>query len=194
MCGGTLPGKPRMTNCRGLSPRVRGNQRRGAQQNHRLGSIPACAGEPKILWIVCAFQKVYPRVCGGTLNVLVGINRRVGLSPRVRGNPCAGQGRHNQKGSIPACAGEPQLSQLSRVTGKVYPRVCGGTVLSISWLSCSSGLSPRVRGNPAPVHRLSDQRRSIPACAGEPPSTPPKPHSLTVYPRVCGGTHQSGQC
>ena len=87
------------------------------------GSIPACAGEP---WILRRFKdvlpglsprvrgnrcsannvrsmiKVYPRVCGGTMN-----------------------------GSIPACAGEPPATRLTvgltAVQLRVYPRVCGGT-------------------------------------------------------------------
>ena len=53
----------------------------------------------------------------------------VGLSPRVRGNRrvqiISGRGR----GSIPACAGEPQSAIPSPLPcmSRVYPRVCGGT-------------------------------------------------------------------
>ena len=50
------------------------------------------------------------------------------------------------------------------------------------------GLSPRVRGNRANaiVHRA--ERRSIPACAGEPPRGTRRQSRRRVYPRVCGGT------
>ena len=70
----------------GLSPRVRGNPRPGAQVAGIIGSIPACAGEPSDTLPVRRFQWVYPRVCGGTGTCrLAGVVVR-GLSPRVRGN------------------------------------------------------------------------------------------------------------
>ena len=31
-----------------------------------MGSIPACAGEPVVRWLLSVGMKVYPRVCGGT--------------------------------------------------------------------------------------------------------------------------------
>ena len=50
-----------------------------------------------------------------------------GLSPRVRGNPAKCPLNAPYRGSIPACAGEPNAA-LHPVAGvKVYPRVCGGT-------------------------------------------------------------------
>ena len=52
----------------------------------------------------------------------------------------------------------------------------------------STGLSPRVRGNP-PRRRLQAPRRgSIPACAGEPLGGHSEQRPCRVYPRVCGGT------
>ena len=32
----------------------------------RVGSIPACAGEPEAMAIPMEIRRVYPRVCGGT--------------------------------------------------------------------------------------------------------------------------------
>ena len=52
-------------------------------------------------------SSVYPRVCGGTLQLFAAEAAGVGLSPRVRGNPTAIIGIRNMAGSIPACAGEP---------------------------------------------------------------------------------------
>ena len=51
-----------------------------------------------------------------------------------------------------------------------------------------AGLSPRVRGNPAPGRRRHHQVGSIPACAGEPPRCNRPARAGRVYPRVCGGT------
>ena len=48
VCGGTTAGHPVPGTSRGLSPRVRGNLRHERRFFFRLGSIPACAGEPKL--------------------------------------------------------------------------------------------------------------------------------------------------
>ena len=98
-------------------------------------------------------------------------------------------------GSIPACAGEPQLrdSWTERGIGWVYPRVCGGaitcTVLGRS--AFESGLSPRVRGSrryPCDSAVVGDGG-SIPACAGEPESRfllPSSKSEAGLSPRVRG--------
>ena len=147
VCGGTQPGHDDVGSPRGLSPRVRGNRGEGDTGTAPNGSIPACAGEPgrgsARIWSIA----VYPRVCGGTAEVIARNAFRVGLSPRVRGNQgragdsyaglgsipaCAGEPGVNGievelHGSIPACAGEPVPRSLSLAAILVYPRVCGGT-------------------------------------------------------------------
>ena len=70
--------------------------------------------------------------------------------------------------SIPACAGEPADHYRKRFAGAVYPRVCGGTLKNQELARAMGGLSPRVRGNHAPIRWARVVRRSIPACAGEP--------------------------
>ena len=50
------------------------------------------------------------------------------------------------------------------------------------------GLSPRLRGNHQIDGRRTDEERSIPAPAGEPPVWPVSSWSEPVYPRACGGT------
>ena len=111
-----------------------------------------------------------------------------GLSPRVRGNQpddndeiCLGR-------SIPACAGEPRPALGRCYLGRVYPRVCGGTLNEWRRWATHWGLSPRVRGNLIGISRNADGERSIPACAGEPPELLCRPLLSRVYPRVCGGT------
>ena len=156
-----------------------------------LGSIPACAGEPAGAGFPPQITKVYPRVCGGTAGTIPrGISRQ-GLSPRVRGNPVARQPRLSARRSIPACAGEPSSTCRLTVPGSVYPRVCGGTLRGLHAADSDPGLSPRVRGNLIRARRCSSGQGSIPACAGE-PALPGRPRRRqAVYPRVCGGTHQS---
>ena len=91
-----------------------------------------------------------------------------GLSPRVRGNPAGMEDNPLLLRSIPACAGEPGLALPDGLEDGVYPRVCGGTIWSMTLPPFTSGLSPRVRGNPPWIPVMLCQIGSIPACAGEP--------------------------
>ena len=90
--------------------------------------------------------------------------------------------------SIPACAGEPSRSSAPCKQSRVYPRVCGGTMLRQPRSVLPKGLSPRVRGNPGLHLELVHCSGSIPACAGEPIPFFPDSAIVPVYPRVCGGT------
>ena len=188
VCGGTRNGPIVAMTTGGLSPRVRGNQVGKSGGADSIGSIPACAGEPGGAYWPTAAYEVYPRVCGGTHRVPLHDTGLYGLSPRVRGNRYRRAALRMDRGSIPACAGEPTPNRR-RIRGQaVYPRVCGGTDLVCPPAQEPEGLSPRVRGNPRRCGGLRGRCRSIPACAGEPP-TPCMPTSNPrVYPRVCGGT------
>ena len=114
----------------GLSPRVRGNRADGNIATVDTGSIPACAGEPRIPGLPAAKQKVYPRVCGGTDFTFFDGQSYQGLSPRVRGNRSRPRLCRRRPGSIPACAGEPCSAPCSNTGPRVYPRVCGGTIFA----------------------------------------------------------------
>ena len=156
----------------GLSPRVRGNPSSRATCTGMTRSIPACAGEPETDVLKILTFRVYPRVCGGTsLSADWGLDGK-GLSPRVRGNRL------------------PMPSWMKLET--VYPRVCGGTPFARPSPIKARGLSPRVRGNQRPLPAARSSRRSIPACAGEPPLSVTMWALEQVYPRVCGGTGALG--
>ena len=174
----------------GLSPRMRGNPLFGVLEPRDEGSIPAYAGEPCFWGGDMESIRVYPRVCGGTHRWKPPVKRKLGLSPRMRGNP---EGRRVPLcwyGSIPAYAGEPPTAASHGSIPSVYPRVCGGTGAcnamreakpglsprmrgnrdgggdSVGW----GGLSPRMRGNPNLIAKTAGRCRSIPAYAGEPAS------------------------
>ena len=152
------------------------------------GSIPACAGEPVLGVLVVQQRKVYPRVCGGTRSGRLIRTFVFGLSPRVRGNRLPEYPLASRFGSIPACAGEPIACSWCQDDSAVYPRVCGGTGTQPEETYLYYGLSPRVRGNQSLYLHREAGRRSIPACAGEPPSQTISLRPSSVYPRVCGGT------
>ena len=147
VCGGTHYDQVYVPVKEGLSPRVRGNRIRKHRRMVVRGSIPACAGEPRVSAPRRRLCGVYPRVCGGTSQPAGSARSVRGLSPRVRGNhPRAGRHRQRER-SIPACAGEP-AGAGARTPGRVvYPRVCGGTAACEAAELEERGLSPRVRGN-----------------------------------------------
>ena len=111
---------------------------------------------------------VYPRVCGGTSRIRRKAATIAGLSPRVRGNRGGIPDGTGDSGSIPACAGEPMVYEAACLQYRVYPRVCGGTILSPAIRQRRMGLSPRVRGNHIHPRLSLFNIGSIPACAGEP--------------------------
>ena len=175
----------------GLSPRVRGNHLWVVDRWACSGSIPACAGEPTTFGCSGSADRVYPRVCGGTVVCPCPQVGGHGLSPRVRGNlKCLSFG-HRRFRSIPACAGEPPRGSGPIFLPRVYPRVCGGTVYACNCAPSAGGLSPRVRGNRRHVRRQAAESGSIPACAGEPHAGLAYRRKQRVYPRVCGGTQTS---
>ena len=154
----------------------------------RMGSIPACAGEPGLGVIVGVQAGVYPRLCGGTVVGPPSSWWEWGLSPPVRGNRVGWINCGLTRRSIPACAGEPTTSGWSGGRSWVYPRLCGGTCHISTPNKNGYGLSPPVRGNRRlrnlPYHAVG----SIPACAGEPARPRGLPGCSEVYPRLCGGT------
>ena len=172
VCGGTGSDERALGLLDGLSPRVRGNLRGTRRPPRGRGSIPACAGEPYPQCTHPVCKRVYPRVCGGTSRDGITAIRARGLSPRVRGNRADSHECSATPGSIPACAGEPIYIIRPVTLFQVYPRVCGGTTTAGLIYAAHRGLSPRVRGNPAPSRLHQRVSGSIPACAGEPQGVP----------------------
>ena len=124
----------------------------------------------------------------------MGVETLKEVYPRVRGGTELGvANRHIERGSIPACAGEPEFAIFGRVGRGVYPRVRGGTRAGKSLERHAHGLSPRARGNLQRYQLVRLKHRSIPACAGEPFKKRAGRLEAPVYPRVRGGTERA-QC
>ncbi len=188
--GGTQRHQPSINGLSGLSPRVRGNRRRGRCPSRCGRSIPACTGEPASYILSRTIVSVYPRVYGGTFGSSIIHHPLYGLSPRVRGNLCRENMLDVVNRSIPACTGEPNGCKIAAMLEWVYPRVYGGTVSLESITTFLQGLSPRVRGNPIRFHNRRSCIRSIPACTGEPICYRLTEAIERVYPRVYGGTER----
>ena len=189
MCGATRWRNLRQRVVSGLSPRVRGNLLKFGFVSGRHRSIPACAGQPKTLKGWRYQLAVYPRVCGATLITEFQEAWMRGLSPRVRGNRSRWKWWKRHRGSIPACAGQPTKMMSIVGIGMVYPRVCGATLAHGIPGRVGRGLSPRVRGNLPSAGGVDANRRSIPACAGQPWLMGFPAEWDEVYPRVCGATY-----
>ena len=132
VCGGTDNIPVGFAVYEGLSPRVRGNLLLANLPPPAVGSIPACAGEPRNSLSMIIRIWVYPRVCGGTVPAGSSSPEADGLSPRVRGNPGPGDTDRQSRRSIPACAGEPWTGLADGNLSTVYPRVCGGTGIAFA--------------------------------------------------------------
>ncbi len=189
-CGGTGVTLSMWKRLYGLSPRVRGNLFHVAVPLGMPGPIPAGAGEPFGGLEDDNGYGAYPRGCGGTSGYSGIIATFVGLSPRVRGNPtdvpiqiCGGR-------PIPAGAGEPAPWRRWSRMPTAYPRGCGGTRVQLRRGLCSSGLSPRVRGNLPKVGAEIILLGPIPAGAGEPHRDMVMTDDHWAYPRGCGGTDE----
>ena len=189
-CGGTTLTLQHALSTPGLSPRVRGNQRRVSVAIRWHGSIPASAGEPSRPTSRRGGGGVYPRECGGTGPWADVEAAAKGLSPRVRGNLEAALNAPDFRGSIPASAGEPARTPAAGLAGRVYPRECGGTAKLRLALHGVTGLSPRVRGNRQRPRPIPHEHGSIPASAGEPSRRTSSTAAVRVYPRECGGTER----
>ena len=124
-CGAATGGQSRRSAAWGLSPRVRGSRILSADQQPRIRSIPASAGQPACRCRPVSVGWVYPRECGAAGLLFRERMTRQGLSPRVRGSPASGIGDSTATGSIPASAGQPASAPTRCHTGPVYPRECG---------------------------------------------------------------------
>ena len=132
-------------------------------------------------------------MCGATQAQGLIVLITYGLSPRVRGHPVGKGTAFRILGSIPACAGPPGRAYSAAGRRKVYPRVCGATLIDNSEDLNRNGLSPRVRGHLPATRTGVAYSRSIPACAGPPHLAGREWGACRVYPRVCGATVPSGK-
>ena len=167
---------------------MRGNPALIAWVGRVVGSIPAHAGEPRLMEKGGCVLRVYPRACGGTISTAQLAGDTPGLSPRMRGNHLRVADSDWPGGSIPAHAGEPVSADTRRDRGGVYPRACGGTRCASAAGFPEHGLSPRMRGNPSAACMPPAPHGSIPAHAGEPAAAEAPQPPIWVYPRACGGT------
>ena len=105
--GGAYETDQYTTSVAGLSPRTRGSHDHREGDRLRAGPIPADAGEPYTFLATEPVWMAYPRGRGGAL-AQAGKDIWVeGLSPRTRGSLGLSPRPDQDRGPIPADAGEP---------------------------------------------------------------------------------------
>ena len=95
------------------------------------------------------------------------------------------------EGSIPALTGKPYGAKARKALNRVYPRAYGETRSPFCAATCSSGLSPRLRGNQHHAYEARALPGSIPALTGKPPCWSATFTGSKVYPRAYGETNGS---
>ena len=167
VCGENIQGFIDGIKNMGSSPRVRGKHRAARTRGPPRRLIPACAGKTPPSRCRQAAGRAHPRVCGENYDAYqIGINAG-GSSPRVRGKPPPVGAQRRRRGLIPACAGKTDQSTPGSRSAGAHPRVCGENEGEEEDTGVTIGSSPRVRGKPALVARVSASTGLIPACAGK---------------------------
>ena len=171
------------------------------------GTIPAWAGETSLGPTRRKGRRDHPRVGGGDSLEARYPNDAEGPSPRGRGRPHAlyhglrsagpsprGRGRradalaeHDEKGTIPAWAGETCERTAALAFAWDHPRVGGGDSWSLPFTRQIEGPSPRGRGRRRDIRRCQRCVGTIPAWAGETPRRRQSAVWHRDHPRVGGG-------
>ena len=148
--------------------------------------IPAPAGNTSAPSASASRLPAHPRACGEHNHHTPSMHVTNGSSPRLRGThpksaPGPGCGR-----LIPAPAGNtcPGSSCLS--CRPAHPRACGEHRWIIGARGPVTGSSPRLRGTRGGLLCHLEQRRLIPAPAGNTSPLPRSCSSPPAHPRACG--------
>ena len=150
----------------GSSPLARGTRRRRACYKRVIRFIPARAGNTRMRVSRRFFSSVHPRSRGEHYVVDPAHGRLYGSSPLARGTPVGGSGEGVDDRFIPARAGNTAAPWASARTPTVHPRSRGEHVMLINQTNLQAGSSPLARGTHPPERRHREDRRFIPARAG----------------------------
>ena len=165
---------------------MRGTHSRRLQRRHPQGIIPAHAGNTW-WWNWCpASRWDHPRVCGEHTTHDLFVVAELGSSPRMRGTRNRRRGGNALRGTIPAYAGNTKCTARWSAGTRDHPRVCGEHMMSLRFIPCDPGSSPRMRGTHNVRIACAGIIGIIPAYAG---NTYRMCRSYTVprdHPRVCG--------
>ncbi len=179
----------------GLSPLARGTPTIFPPFMMKWRFIPAGAGNSAIFTFRIIVKTVYPRWRGELHDKIPCTTSPIGLSPLARGTPYPNPAHITPDRFIPAGAGNSVKRQSGGPTGSVYPRWRGELFSIYQGGDLLFGLSPLARGTRTLPESVPEQRRFIPAGAGNSERELKGPKHNPVYPRWRGellGTMKSG--
>ena len=151
----------------GSSPRVRGKPSHRVMVEAEFRIIPARAGQTPPMRTITQSTTDHPRACGANLVACLGHHLLPGSSPRVRGKHRHRQWHRRQGRIIPARAGQTARPSNAPACPTDHPRACGANSSFQSDGTFEIGSSPRVRGKRDLVLVIVEERRIIPARAGQ---------------------------
>ena len=186
VCGEHLGASRPPAQSGGSSPRVRGTRCCCQPSTGWPRFIPACAGNTNGASMAAMTIPVHPRVCGEHAIFCMSPSVSTGSSPRVRGTRSGLARTILTARFIPACAGNTPCTAPGSRYFAVHPRVCGEHLRHSTRRSVLAGSSPRVRGTRILATGDLDDKRFIPACAGNTIYTTRGNLPISVHPRVCG--------
>ena len=165
--GGNDEGARASSAAPGPSPLARGKLAFLPCCTHRLGTIPARAGET--LGLAGSFMAVgdHPRSRGGNLSWPRSSRVCVGPSPLARGKRNGTHPHHQTGGTIPARAGETVGQGEKSCIARDHPRSRGGNADGLRVGKHWTGPSPLARGKLQATQILRLVLGTIPARAGE---------------------------
>ena len=186
VCGehGTTLGSKRLK--RGSSPRMRGTPEKDMEPYQTGGIIPAYAGNTFSATPTPTSTGDHPRACGEHVVVELVPCVSLGSSPRMWGTHHTRPVRGRGTGIIPAYAGNTESSSWRQCPTRDHPRVCGEHMMSLRFIPCDPGSSPRMRGTLAGCEVQVSVRGIIPAYAGNTFFALATISGRRDHPRVCG--------
>ncbi len=177
----------------GSSPRTRGTALHADSSGQGRRFIPAHAGNRKATKSVEPSKTVHPRARGEQRMKAAGVNKSYGSSPRTRGTgfvPAQLVGPHR---FIPAHAGNRSRPMRASRAWPVHPRARGEQPAGSLVGRHFNGSSPRTRGTEPGDLLGADDRRFIPAHAGNSHRQRHFRFPASVHPRARGEQANKGR-
>ena len=184
--GAAATTRSRSPTVKGPSPLARGSQECADGVYDVDGSIPARAGQPASTSRSSPPARVHPRSRGAAAGIAECAGVIAGPSPLARGSLHRPEQPGAVQGSIPARAGQPATPLLLRGLSGVHPRSRGAADMPWVRENRAQGPSPLARGSRSRAAPRTPRTGSIPARAGQPPSTRCRLGCDEVHPRSRG--------
>ena len=178
----------------GSSPHMRGKLRALPWPDGSRRIIPAHAGQTPKSNTSYPTRSDHPRTCGANLSGRQQGSERFGSSPHMRGKHAHNPQRIQNKGIIPAHAGQTNRACIRNAVAWDHPRTCGANSRSPVFIGRVSGSSPHMRGKLIVMREIRNLLRIIPAHAGQTSVAGVRMPALTDHPRTCGANPHRSAC